>query len=307
MVKFLLFLPWLFALGWTMLANHYIFTLFILLGATYQLFFIKGDEWLSSWKGITIILQLCWFLASYGTNTPFLLLGIGLQAVALHFYQNSLLVERRKTNEIIKNYEQQTALLYELRRQRHDLEKHVFAILHAGGSSQNTENYKQEVASRFTALDKVLHNESNLVAGCLYAYSKQAEESHVLLDYQLHQALSGLPLTEYELIALVSNILENAIEAATEVSDGRVLFSCRKQSGIFIIICRNDTLPIQERILERMYTPKAESSKTGTHEGFGTQEIQRIVKKHQGILDFSFIKDQFTLKIKLPDVRELRR
>ncbi|GIN59629.1 sensor histidine kinase [Lederbergia ruris] len=304
MVKFLPFLPWLLALCWTILANHYIFTLLILVGAIYQLFFIKGDEQPRSWKGITIILQLCWLMASFGTDTPLLLFGMVLQTVALHFYQTTFLVEQRKTSEIIKNYKQQTTLLDELRRQRHDLEKHVSAILHADGNSHDTEGYKQEVTSRFTALDKVLHNESNIVAGCLYAYNKQAEEIHVILDYQLHQALSGLPLTEYELIALISNILENAIEAAAEVANGKVLLSCRKQSGIFIIVCRNHTLPIEERILERMYTSKAESSKVGNHEGFGTQEIQRIVKNHQGILDFSFIKDQFTLKIKLPDVRK---
>ncbi|GIN73927.1 hypothetical protein J14TS2_44020 [Bacillus sp. J14TS2] len=303
MVKSLQFIPWLFALCWTLLANHYIFTLLILAGAIYQLFFIKGDEPPRSWKGITVILQLCWFMASFGTATPFLLLGMVLQTIALQFYQITFLKEQGKTEEIIKNYKQQTTLLHELRRQRHDLQKHVSAILHADGNSPDTESYTQEVASRFTALDKVLHNESNIIAGCLYACKKQAEENDVVLDYQLHQALSGLPLAEYELIALVGNILENAIEAAAVVPGGKVVLSCRKQSGIFIIVCRNHTLPIENRILERIYTAKAESSKRGNHGGFGTQEIQRIVKNHQGSLDFSFIKDQFTLKIKLPDVR----
>ncbi|MBO0995876.1 sensor histidine kinase [Bacillus sp. SD088] len=303
MVKFLLFLPWLFALCWTLLENHYIFTLFILAGTLYQLFFTKGDELPRSWKGITVILQLCWFMASFGTDTPLLLLGMVLQTVALHFYQTTFLVEQSKTGEIIKNYKQQTTLLHELRRQRHDLQKHVSAILYADGNSPDTESYTQDVAARFTALDKVLHNESNIVAGCLYGCNKKAKENNVVLDYQLHQALSGLPLAEYDLIALVGNILENAIEAAAEVPGGKVVLSCRKQSGIFIIVSRNHTLPIEDRILERLYTSRAESSKRGNHEGLGTQEIQRIVKNHQGNLDFSFIKDQFTLKIKLPDVR----
>ncbi|MCJ7841100.1 GHKL domain-containing protein [Lederbergia sp. NSJ-179] len=284
--------------------KHYILALLILVVAMYQLFFTKEDELPGSWKGITIILQLCWFVASYWTDSPLLLIGMIMQTVALHIYQISFQAEQRKTRKMEKNYEQQTTLLNELRRQRHDLEKHLSAILHADTNRHETDSYKQEISSRFTELDKVLHSESNVVAGCLHAYYMQAKEKDVLLDYQLHQALSGLPLSEYELISMIGNILENAIDAAADLPNGKVLFTCRKQSGIFIIICQNHTLPLDDRILNRMYTSKAESSKAGNHEGVGTQEIKQIVKRRQGTLDFSLIKDQFTLKIKLPDVRK---
>ena len=68
-------------------------------------------------------------------------------------------------------------------------------------------------------------------------------------------------------------------------------------------MCKNDTLPLRNDIIERIFTNRSISTKFGEHEGIGTQQIMRIVKAHEGMLDFSVIKNTFTLKIKIPDVR----
>ncbi len=83
---------------------------------------------------------------------------------------------------------------------------------------------------------------------------------------------------------------------------GKVLCKSRKQSGIWIIICQNDTMPLKEEVIETIYTKKSFSTKGGNHEEIGSQELNRIVKKYQGTLDFSAIDNTFILKIKIPDI-----
>ncbi|WP_062106964.1 sensor histidine kinase [Bacillus niameyensis] len=301
---FLLWIPWILAVGWTLWMKSMIISIIVLLGAIYQLFLIKKDSFPVAWKRITIIVQLCWLAAAIFTGNPVLTIGLIIQGITLPFFNLALRNEKRKIAELSKNYEHQTTLLYELRKQRHDLQKHMAALLHADNSSDQTAQYRNEIQSRFTQIDQVARSESNVVAGALYAHYVEALKRGVKLDYHLQQTLSSTPLSDYELIAFIGNILENAIDAAAAFGQGTVSLISRKQSGIWIISCQNDTLPLGNDIIDRLYTSKSKSTKGDHHEGLGTQEIRRIVKHYKGTLDFSVIDQQFTLKIKIPDVRQ---
>ncbi|MCR2821617.1 sensor histidine kinase [Lederbergia panacisoli] len=270
-----------------------------------QLYLYKKEQFPRLWVVITSIMQLFWLAAAFLTKTSYIALGSVLPFAALFFLLTSLREEKNKNRLMVKNYEQQMELLYELRKQRHDLQKHTSALIRA-----NSEEYLSELHTRYTQIDGILGGESNIVAGALYAYNEQAREKGINLVYHFQQAISGLPLSEYELISFIGNILENSIDAAYDYSAatgkvGRILFSCRRQSGIWIIISKNETLPLDDNTLERIFTSRSISTKTGGHEGIGTQEIMRIVKAHDGALDFSVIRNEFTLKIKIPDVRKL--
>ncbi|MBS4196953.1 sensor histidine kinase [Lederbergia citri] len=296
--------PLILAIIWTIWLKGYFVTFLLVVVSIAQFYFYKKEPLPSLWKRVTIVMQLFWLLAAFLTNTSYITIGIILPLVALFFMRISLHKEQEKLAVISANYEQQMELLYELRKQRHDLQKHTSALLHA-----RSEKHISELHTRYTQIDGILRGESNVVAGALYAYNEQAREKGVSLEYHIQHAISGLPLSEYELISFIGNILENSIDSAHDFSissnkQGKILFSCRKQSGVWVIICKNDTLPLDDHIIERIYTSKSISTKTGNHEGIGTQEIMRIVKANKGTLDFSVIGDQFTLKIKIPDVRK---
>lgn len=231
------------------------------------------------------------------------MIGLIFQTGALHYFTFNLQYEKRKIDQLAKNYDEQTLLLNELRRQRNDLQKHLDALLHTDLQSEEASQYKQEILSRFTKVDHIAQHESNVMAGALYAHYEQAKKKSVKLEYYTYQPLSSLPIEQHDLIALIGNILENAIDAAATYGEGHVSLICRKQSGIWIITCENDTVPLDNDIIERLFTTRAISTKGGQHEGFGTQEIRRIVDQYGGTLDFSAIDTKFHLKIKLPDIR----
>ncbi|MFB9830260.1 sensor histidine kinase [Lederbergia wuyishanensis] len=293
------------AIIWTVWVKSYILSVLLVIASIAQFYFYRNEPLPSLWKRVTIVMQFFWLLAAFLSSTSYITLGVVLPLASLYFMRTSLHKEREKLLVLTANYEQQMELLFELRKQRHDLQKHTTALLHAG-----SDEYLSEIHSHYTQIDGILRGESNVVAGALYAYNEQAREKGVSLEYHIQHAISGLPLSEYELISFIGNILENSIDAAYDYSVasselGKINFYCRKQSGIWIIICKNDTLPLDDHTIERIFTSKSISTKTGDHEGIGTQEIMRIVKAHKGTLDFSVIGDEFTLKIKIPDVRKI--
>lgn len=305
----LLLIPWIFAIIWTVWTKSFIITGLLVIGCLWQLWkFSKIDASFNRIL-ITAILYFSWFGAAYLAGKPVIIIGMLIQLAAFIYIESTSRAEKREFAAIIANYEEQISLLYELRKQRHDLQKHASALQHADAMSEQVKEYKSELYSRYTDVDQVLRSESNVVAGALFAYREKARENGTELEYHFQHAISGLPLSEYERISLLGNILQNAIEAAYEYEEvtgkhGKVVFSCRKQSGIWILICQNSTTALDPDTIERIFTNRAKSTKGGSHEGIGTQQVMRIVKSHGGTLDFSAIQNNFTLKIKIPDIQD---
>lgn len=291
--------PWVSAILWTAFSKGFILSSLLLLGAVWNLF--QKRSYPFSWNVMTALLQIGWLAAAYYTNTPFITIGMCLQLVALSYMTAALTNEKNKYKYMIANYEQQTVLLYELRQQRHDFHNQLDAV-------QYSVRYKERLQNHYNELDNLLRSESNVAAGALFNYHQRAEEKGIALQYHIQQPLSRLPLREDELISLIGNILTNALEAAEQYEmetgmQSNIIFTCRKQSGNYIIVCQNSTVPLKNDTLERIFTRKSRSTKGGEHEGLGTQQVSRIIKKYNGNLDFAATNQKFTLTMKIPDVR----
>ncbi|OZI11404.1 hypothetical protein CEW92_11630 [Bacillaceae bacterium SAS-127] len=307
MSSFLTLVIWLLAAVWTA-SSHSFWIMGLLIGlAVVQLVDTwRKQKYPRSWQWTLLGLQVAWLVAAYWTTEPYLLAGLFIQWVGMKVMARPLQIAKEKQAVWQNSYDQQAALLNELRHQRHDLHKHLTAIQYASSGSVYT--YEESLQNRHAEIDHVLRSEINVVAGALYAYQQQAKEKELSLYYHIQQAISGLPLPEHELVSLLSNMLCNALEAAEQYqlqtqNKARVQLTCRKQSGIWVIVCQNHTIPLANETIERIYTKRAISTKGGSHEGLGTQQIQRIVTQASGNLDFIAKGEQFTLKIKIPDIQ----
>ncbi|MEK3889285.1 sensor histidine kinase [Bacillus sp. FSL K6-3431] len=300
--------PWILAILWTIWTKDFLVSGLLLLGALWQLREYYSLRLPFQSDCIIAILLLSWLCTAYYTASPIVTLGMLLQLGVFTYFSSAHQTEKRKHLAVLANFNQQTALLFELRKQRHDLQKHTTALQHADLFTDEIKAYRSQLFGQYTEMDELLRRESNITAGALFAYYRQAKEKGIVLEYHIQHAISGLPLAEHERISFISNILENAIEAASEYKEkngngGYVILTCRKHSGIWIIICQNSTILLDHYTTSRMYTSKAITTKGGNHEGFGTKQIARIVKNHRGVLDFSAMQNKFILKIKIPDVK----
>lgn len=286
------------------------YTLAVLLSVGFMLNLIefKRRTYPTAVKWMAVLLHLAWLTAAILTNIPVLAVGMLWQFIGIMLIHRAFAKEASQSYaELERSYEQQTQLLDELRQQRHDLHKHLAALEYGSGESDNA--YRKALLKRHSKIDQVLKNENHIVAGALYASLQEAERHQVDLTLSMQHPLSGLPLTRLDLVSLIGNMLTNAIEAAAEYrqktgNDANVQLSCRKQSGIWILVCQNDSVPLADDILDRLYTSRAKSTKGGNHEGLGTWQIKQIVKSHDGTLDFSLIDNQYTLKIKIPAIQK---
>ncbi len=177
---------------------------------------------------------------------------------------------------------QQNAATY-----RHDM-RHHFAFLQGLASKERLEEIKEYLRAVQSDMDAITptrfcENETvNLILSSFAAKAKQAE-TMLTINTKLPEALS---FSDTEICSILSNALENAIQACENIADRS------KRSITLRMYSKNNKLCIDIRNryrIEPIFHEGVPVSKEPGH-GFGTKSMVHIVEKHDGICQFS-IKD----------------
>ncbi|MDF2905377.1 MAG: signal transduction histidine kinase regulating citrate/malate metabolism [Herbinix sp.] len=179
----------------------------------------------------------------------------------------------------------------------HDMRHHLNLI--AGflkdGDTMKVMEYINQVQSDIIEVTPVRYCENNTVNLILSYYTNKAESGHVTftVDAQVPQNIS---ITETELCALLSNSLENAFNACTQIEDSKartVHFICKVRKEKLLISIENSFAGM---VIEENGLPK--SDRPG--HGFGTKSMVMIINKYSGYYTFTAKDGIFTLRILLP-------
>ena len=182
-----------------------------------------------------------------------------------------------------------------LRNLRHDMNNH-FGILQG---LLNLQEYNEassylktimedlEVANQFTFVDNKMLS--------VLINSKISKASSLNIPIETEVLTNEFPMDDRDLISLVGNILENAIEACVQCEEPSIQFIMKKEGAHCMITCIN-TFFTQPTIRQDNFITIKEDK---TLHGMGTKIIKSITKKHHGTVDF-IVKDTFQVVVKIP-------
>lgn len=195
-----------------------------------------------------------------------------------------------------------------IRKERHDYLKHIAAIqyLLENNEYDQTRSYINSIVNQFEETNLSIKGEHGAIASVLHTNFKRARDKNIAINYQLEVPISSMPISSAQLVELIGNIVENAIDACEKWqtstnSQGVVELSLRKRSGLFLLTCQNSTPTLPINVADELFIRSGVTTKEG-HDGLGTTIIQTIVQKHHGYLEFTAEKNMFTLSCKIPDV-----
>lgn len=179
---------------------------------------------------------------------------------------------------------------------QHDMRHHLAAInafLDAGKPRQ-AESYIKQIQADIEAITPKRFCENELVNLLCSSFSTKAERMGVRL--RIEAVVPG-PLTihDTELCALLSNGLENALNAVGKLNEKHrwVEFYCGVRLGKLLIEIRN---PYTGQISFRDGLPTAVKQ----NHGHGCRSIHTITQTHQGLCEFAADGRIFTLRVALP-------
>ena len=193
--------------------------------------------------------------------------------------------------EALHAIEEQTAVF------RHDMHHHL-AVISGFLSSGKTEAAAQYIRETRENIDAIVparlcdHEAVNIL---LCAYKTKSESLGVRLKVraELPKALS---VPDMELVAMLSNGLENALNAVQVLPAGRertVDVLCVMRQGNLLLEIRN---PCHEEIAIKDGMPLSKAG--GAH--YGCRSIRSITEQHHGLCSFTQEDGVFTLRIASP-------
>ena len=212
-------------------------------------------------------------------------------------YELKLLEEKMSFEET--RYNDASAIWNNVRKVQHDMKQHL--IVMAGFLEQEEPKKCQEyIDSLLPEVDQI---------------GKLVRSNNAVLDYLINSKLCALKDTrivisgsigdlsdirDIDLACLIGNILDNAIEALSNVSEKRIELLFSVQNDNRVIICKNT---INESVLKNNRELKSTKASGHSH-GWGHQIVAKIVSDYHGMVDYFEEFGMFGVQIILPNNKQ---
>ncbi len=232
-------------------------------------------------------------IASNDVGTWVILTTIGLLLcnVAVVFLWNQLEQEQQTLleNELLwqrieNNMERVTSLSQAYRRQRqqtHDFQSHMQAIesLISAGESDRALAYVQNWTKHSCESSQdIIHTNNPLVDTLLNQKYQWAREQNISVNL-LVDDLEQLPVKDADFVTILSNLIDNAIEAAAQCERKKAVHIKLQRAayGDFILSVRNTSKPV-EIIDQSIRTTKSDP----LAHGFGLENVKQMIAQNGG-------------------------
>ena len=231
-------------------------------------------------------------VALNGYSTLFLVL---INAGAFLVYHTEVLLLLEKENVLTLNqqnhllnmnklqYDNLQNRINEARQAKHDVRHHTYLIREylRSGKLQELNAYLDDYCDSLPDTQSLVHCRHPAVNVLLSFFAQQAQKSGVDIDIfvQLPETLS---LPETTLSVVLGNLLENALEACRQVTDGEKKITVRGKADMGSVYFEITNTFAGN--LRRNKEGKILSTKSGNH-GLGLDSVSQLVKANGGVLE----------------------
>lgn len=105
---------------------------------------------------------------------------------------------------------------------------------------------------------------------------------------------SDMPIRPEDMVVVIGNILDNAIEAVNRAGiNGYIYLDIKYKKGNMFIVCKNSFDGIVNIKSNSIYTRKTDD----IYHGLGLKSVEDVVKKYDGAIDFEYTDKEFKVNI----------
>ena len=175
------------------------------------------------------------------------------------------------------------ALHRNVRKLKHDMKNHLMVV----ASYLNKEEYgaakayTSEILDKLNAVHSYIETGNSLLNHIVNEKLEYARAKGISVKAEIEN-ISFEKMKSIDFSALLSNMLDNAIESSEKEAQPELYISVSRRRGYEVILVKNR---IEKSVLQE--NPELKSTKTekGIH-GMGICQISEIVEKYEGLCDF---------------------
>ena len=184
------------------------------------------------------------------------------------------------------NYEMMNERIVETINLRHDMRHHL-TMIDAFLQSKEFENLAEYVSQFRTAFQSeapIEYSKNHVINALMRHYSQLAKKQGVKLSLRL-EVSREIKASEADLCAILSNLLENALEACMRQQDGSRFISLYiKQKKTMLAIDMENSTDGNVAAQDGVFS----SSKAKERKGYGLDSVRAIAARYDGAAEFSF-------------------
>ena len=259
---------------------------------------------------IASIILMCtnvYLCTTYSVNNNFkiaIIIGnilILLSNIIVFYLHETTIKINRKYTQILLDYQQKknTIDYYDLLREQnenskiliHDITKHLKTIQQLSESKDsNISKYISEIVADYSVMNPIDYCNNSVVNLITHRYYEICRKNNIIFTININNTNLDF-MKEYDITALLDNLLENAIESALLTNDKFIDFSICKRNSNFVIIKISNSCDRKPKYINNILV--SSKNAPGMH-GIGTRSIKRVVAKYNGNLEMKYDNDTKT-------------
>lgn len=276
---------------------------------------IKFSNLFSKYKSINIIiLNLFVFflfikvlMSNELMNTkiiiPITILGLILIGINCYFYVYLYkTLNEKKKSEIKTSFNPLiNDLMGKLKANEHEYKNHLNTIWSIAQVTNQEEikeklqEYISNIVDDTEEFSMLLNVENTIIKAVLYNKGQRAEKLGVKYTYNVKSNLKNISLDNSELTVILSNLLNNAIEATSMIKKKELEVFIDEDNKYYSINVKNRTEGVKLSDLSNIF--KMGYSTKGEGRGYGLYNVKNIVDKYKGKIQISLDDDIVDIKI----------
>lgn len=211
--------------------------------------------------------------------------------------ENEILEIQNKYNLILNEY------IEKLRASEHEYKNHLNVIYSTlqiedyDEVSKIIKKYIEDIRYKDT-LTKLMTIDNIILRALIYSKICEAEKVDVKIKYSVNNSLKDIKISQSDMVIVLTNLLNNAIEAAKESSNRLVELYIDEDystNGKYIITVKNTVKDMNEVNISSMFN-QGYSTKSSSR-GYGLYNVQKIVSTNKGNILMETNNDMLSVEI----------
>lgn len=224
---------------------------------------------------------------------PITTLGLILIGVNCYFYVFLYkMFNERKKNEIKKSFNPLiNDLISKLKANEHEYKNHlntIWSIAQVTPAEEIRDKLKEYIGNIVDDTEEfsmLLNIENTIIKAVLYNKAQRAEKLGVKYTYNVLSDFKDIKLDNSELTVILSNLLNNAIEATSSIDKKEVEINISEDEKYYKIEVKNYTENLKSENLTQIF--KVGYTTKGEGRGYGLANVKAIVDKYKGKIQMS--------------------
>ena len=164
----------------------------------------------------------------------------------------------------------------------HDAKNHLQAIRGLSNDPQ-INNYISTLSKRLSDYSRNSHSGNKMLDVMIHKFSVESELRGIKFEYDIK--LCNLKQVDYiDLVALLGNLLDNALEAAESSKEKTVSLATAKRNNYSVLVISNSCDVPPKTYGTHLVTSKANPK----HHGYGLKNVEKTLRKYGGDFEWEY-------------------